>query len=78
MNGRSLSISSISVTIVWSSGRRMFALPKTYLRATLVIPKKRSQRPQYQGARFGINFHSTVYLMKCVSSIGDFGTEDQF
>ena len=49
----------------------MFALPKTFLRSTLVRTVSRSQRPPYQGARFGMNFHCTVCLLRWLSRVGD-------
>ena len=75
VRGRSLSIASISVTIVWSSGRRMFALPKTFHRATLKYNEKNNEtfpEATYQGARFEMNFHCTVRLLRCVYRNSDF------
>ena len=66
VRGQSLRIASISVTIVWSSVRRTFALPKT--EESSVRPMSRSQKPPYKEARFGMNFHCTVR----VSRSGDF------
>jgi hypothetical protein len=71
VGGRSLSIASISVTIVWSSDSWIAFLPSTFFRASFVRPISRSQNPPYQGARLTMNFHYTDLLLRSSWRSGD-------
>jgi len=48
--------------IVCRPDKVTYAWPSTPLRAFFVSPTRHSQYPPYQGARHGINFHSTPFL----------------
>jgi len=45
------------------------ALPRTFFKASLVIPISLSQNPPNQGALLGMNFHSTPVLAKASVSV---------
>ena len=49
----------------------MKALPRTFFKTSLVNPINLSQKPPYQGALLGMNFHSTPVLAKVLVSKGE-------
>jgi len=46
-------------------------LPNTFLNTFFVILMRRSQKPPYQGALTGINFHCTPLVLKDSSNLSD-------
>ena len=59
--GWSFRMALTSTIKVWSSISVIDALPSAFLIALSVNPMSRSQKPPYQGARLGMDFHSTPW-----------------
>ena len=71
VNGLSLMIASVSVTIVCRVSSVTYDLPSVFLIQVFVKPIRRSQQPPYQGARFGINFQLVPYADNVELSVVD-------
>lgn len=66
-----MSIASTSTMMVCSEDRVAYVHPSTFLSVALVNPIRCFQNPPYQGARFGINFQTTLFLFKVSDSSGE-------
>ena len=67
------SVSSISTSTImdWRLSRVTCILPRVFFRVFLVNPMRCSQKPPNQGARFGMNLHSTPLKVRVSENSGD-------